>query len=55
MTGETSSKDQRVSLFGDGFNEPAREFYEHFDFEPSLMQELQLMLLMKDLRKALEV
>ena len=35
-------------------DEPARKFYEHFDFEPSPMHELQLMLLMKDLRRALE-
>jgi GNAT superfamily N-acetyltransferase len=35
-------------------DEQARKFYEHFDFEPSPVHELQLMLLMKDLRKALE-
>lgn len=35
-------------------DEQARKFYEHFDFEPSPIHELQLMLLMKDLRKALE-
>jgi GNAT superfamily N-acetyltransferase len=35
-------------------DEPARKFYEHFDFEPSPIHELQLMLLMKDLRKALQ-
>jgi GNAT superfamily N-acetyltransferase len=35
-------------------DEHARKFYEHFDFEPSPVHELQLMLLMKDLRKALE-
>jgi GNAT superfamily N-acetyltransferase len=35
-------------------DEPARKFYEHFDFEPSPVHEMQLMLLMKDLRKALE-
>ena len=35
-------------------DEPARRFYEHFDFEPSPIHELQLMLLMKDLRKALQ-
>jgi GNAT superfamily N-acetyltransferase len=34
-------------------DEPAREFYLHFNFEPSPVNELQLMLLMKDLRKAL--
>jgi GNAT superfamily N-acetyltransferase len=33
---------------------PARKFYEHFNFEPSPVHELQLMLLMKDLRRALE-
>lgn len=35
-------------------DEQARKFYEHFDFEASPIHELQLMLLMKDLRKALE-
>lgn len=35
-------------------DERARAFYQHFDFEPSPIHELQLMLLMKDLRKALE-
>ena len=35
-------------------DEAARKFYEHFDFEPSPVHEMQLMLLMKDLRKALE-
>lgn len=35
-------------------DEQARKFYEHFDFEPSPIHELQLMLLMKDLRRALE-
>jgi GNAT superfamily N-acetyltransferase len=35
-------------------DEPARRFYLHFDFEPSPIHELQLMLLMKDLREALE-
>jgi GNAT superfamily N-acetyltransferase len=35
-------------------DEEARSFYEHFDFEPSPVHDLQLMLLMKDLRKALE-
>jgi GNAT superfamily N-acetyltransferase len=35
-------------------DEPAKSFYLHFDFEPSPIHELQLMLLMKDLRKALE-
>jgi GNAT superfamily N-acetyltransferase len=35
-------------------DERARSFYQHFGFEPSPVHELQLMLLMKDLRKALE-
>lgn len=35
-------------------DEQGRKFYEHFDFEPSPTHELHLMLLMKDLRKALE-
>jgi len=35
-------------------DEPARKFYQHFGFEPSPLHELQLMLLMKDLRKSIE-
>jgi len=35
-------------------DQQAGKFYEHFDFEASLSQELHLMLLMKDLRKALQ-
>ena len=35
-------------------DEEASKFYLHFGFEPSPIHELQLMLLMKDLRKALE-
>jgi GNAT superfamily N-acetyltransferase len=35
-------------------DDQARKFYEHFDFESSPIHELQLMLLMKDLRKALQ-
>lgn len=35
-------------------DEPAKRFYQHFDFEPSPIHELQLLLLMKDLRKSLE-
>jgi len=35
-------------------DEQAKKFYEHFDFEPSPIHELWLMLLMKGLRKALE-
>ena len=35
-------------------DEPAKKFYLHFDFEPSPIHELRLMLLMKDLRKSLE-
>jgi GNAT superfamily N-acetyltransferase len=34
-------------------DEQARKFFEHFNFEASPIHELQLMLLMKDLRKAL--
>ena len=34
-------------------DEQAKRFYVHFDFEPSPIHELRLMLLMKDLRKAL--
>jgi GNAT superfamily N-acetyltransferase len=36
-------------------DEAARKFYLHFGFEPSPIHDLQLMLLMKDLRKSLEV
>jgi hypothetical protein len=35
-------------------DDEARSFYEHFGFEPSPIHELQLMLLMKGLRRALE-
>lgn len=35
-------------------DEQAKKFYEHFDFEPSPVHDLQLMLLMNDLRKTLE-
>lgn len=35
-------------------DDQARRFYEHFGFEASPVHEMQLMLLMKDLRKALE-
>lgn len=35
-------------------DQQARKFYEHFDFEASPSHELYLMLLMKDLRKALQ-
>jgi GNAT superfamily N-acetyltransferase len=35
-------------------DEQAKAFYRHFDFEPSPGQEMELMLLMKDLRKTLE-
>jgi GNAT superfamily N-acetyltransferase len=35
-------------------DEAAKKFYRHFDFEPSPIHELQLMLQMKDLRKSFE-
>jgi GNAT superfamily N-acetyltransferase len=35
-------------------DEQARKFYQHFGFEPSPLHELQLMLLMKDLRKSIQ-
>jgi len=35
-------------------DQQARKFYQHFGFEPSPLHELQLMLLMKDLRKSIE-
>ncbi len=34
-------------------DEAARRFYEHFEFEPSAVDPFQLLLLLKDLRKAL--
>lgn len=34
-------------------NEAARRFYEHFEFEPSPVDPFQLLLLLKDVRKAL--
>jgi GNAT superfamily N-acetyltransferase len=34
-------------------DETARRFYEHFEFEPSPVDPFQLLLLLKDLRKAL--
>jgi len=34
-------------------DEAARRFYEHFEFEPSPVDPFQLLLLLKDLRKAL--
>ena len=34
-------------------DEQAKKFYLHFDFEPSPIHDLQLILLMKDLRKSL--
>jgi predicted N-acetyltransferase YhbS len=34
-------------------DEAARKFYEHFDFDPSPIDAFQLMLLLKDVRKAL--
>jgi len=35
-------------------DEAARRFYEHFEFEPSPVDPFQLLLLRKDLRKALK-
>lgn len=35
-------------------DEAARRFYEHFEFEPSPFDPFQLLLLLKDLRKALK-
>jgi hypothetical protein len=34
-------------------DDSAKKFYMHFNFEPSPIHEMRLMLLMKDLRKAL--
>jgi hypothetical protein len=44
----------RGRVFVHAIEEPAKKFYLHFDFEPSPIHELQLMLLMKGLRKSLE-
>ena len=35
-------------------DEAARRFYEHFEFEPSPLDPFQLLLLLKDLRKAIK-
>jgi len=35
-------------------DEAARRFYEHFGFEPSPLDPFQLLLLLKDVRKAVE-
>jgi predicted N-acetyltransferase YhbS len=35
-------------------DEAARNFYEHFEFEPSPVDPFQLLLLLKDLRKAVQ-
>ena len=35
-------------------DEAARRFYEHFEFEPSPLDPFQLLLLLKDLRKAVQ-
>jgi GNAT superfamily N-acetyltransferase len=35
-------------------DETARKFYEHFEFEPSPVDPFQLLLLLKDLRKAVQ-
>jgi hypothetical protein len=34
-------------------DDDARRFYEHFQFDPSPIDPFQLMLLLKDIRKAL--
>ena len=34
-------------------DEAARRFYEHFEFDPSPIDAFQLLLLLKDVRKAL--
>ena len=34
-------------------DDAARQFYEHFDFDPSPVDAFQLMLLLKDIRRAL--
>ena len=42
-----------IDVLVHAIDEQAKRFYQHFDFEPSPIHHLQLMLLMKDLRKAL--
>jgi len=42
------------ALLVHAMNERARDFYLRFDFEPSPVEPLHLMLLMKDARKAIE-
>ncbi len=44
----------RRTVLVQAIDEPARKFYEHFGCELSPIHELRLMLLMKDLWKALE-
>ncbi len=34
-------------------DESARNFYEHFEFDPSPINPFQLLLMLKDIRKAL--
>jgi len=42
------------AIFVHAKDEKARNFYKHFDFEPSPIDPLKLMLLIKDARKAIE-
>ena len=41
------------AVMAHAIDEAARRFYEHFEFEPSPVDPFQLLLLLKDLRKAL--
>ena len=42
------------AIFVDAKNENARKFYVNFDFEPSPVDSLKLMLLMKDIQKSID-
>jgi GNAT superfamily N-acetyltransferase len=41
------------AVMAHAIDDAARRFYEHFQFDPSPVDPFQLMLLLKDLRKAL--
>ena len=46
--------DRAMALWVLATNVPARRFYEHFEFEPSPVDPFQLLLLLNDLRRALQ-
>jgi len=45
---------RRAPVLVHAIDDAARKFYEHFNFDPSPIDPFQLMLLLKDLRKALK-